>query len=462
MVNRREFTRSLLAAGGLLALQGCMDLESSDQNDQRSLDDQGTPDSTETVDGTTETGTETPTPTEKKVDLDVPRGTDDPSALPREQHAWNDYLVRDMNGNTTLPQHQVLLFLEYTGEIPPSNDDRETVSAALRSVEEAFQWGTASRANALENTGLLYTIGYSPTYFDRFGSDLDDSVDMAPPKTVLDELGESTSKADTFDALLLLTSDRASVCLAAEEAMFGTVETLNGVDINHRLGTVFDIAERRTGFVGAPLPSNRLSFDEIPEHSPMSMGFKSGFKDNQLSESKATISKGPFAGGTIQLVSRLDIDLSKWYDLDETDRVQAMFSPEHTPEEVGPVGEGLGNHSGITEESVKQLDQESRSGCPVGHSEKVARARDENFDPLILRRSESIATDESVRPDGDKVGFNFTSVQRSIEDFIETREAMEFDGEHGCVNGIIDFLETRRRAVFLIPPRHNRALPAPR
>jgi hypothetical protein len=61
---------------------------------------------------------------------------------------------------------------------------------------------------------------------------------------------------------------------------------------------------------------------------------------------------------------------------------------------------------------------------------------------------------------------NFLSLQRGIEDFVETRRAM--NGEHVDAevatgnDGIRHYVSVRRRGTFLVPPRRLRALPIPR
>ena len=114
------------------------------------------------------------------------------------------------------------------------------------------------------------------------------------------------------------------------------------------------------------------------------MGFKSGFRDNQATEDRVTIERGSFAGGTTQHLSRLVFDLEAWYERDEAERVRQMFSPEHTVEQVGDVGEFLANQSGATREMAERVAADARDHGAVGHTQKLASARDEDFQPLIL------------------------------------------------------------------------------
>jgi hypothetical protein len=125
---------------------------------------------------------------------------------------------------------------------------------------------------------------------------------------------------------------------------------------------------------------------------------------------------------------------------------------------VGDAGRALADHSGITEDVVDRLDEDAKTGC-VGHSQKAARARDDDFDPVILRRSEGIATEDPTP------GFNFSSIQRGIADFVRTRQAMNLDGVDDvddAHHGILNYFEVSGRSTFLVPPRRYRALPTPR
>jgi hypothetical protein len=423
-VPRREFVKAALAIGGSAALSACLDREFG--------------------------GTET------DAGPSFPEGPDDPDeAYPRRQFRWNDAMAKDPHGGTVAPRHQLLLFLDYAGSWPPSDDERGTVESALTTVERAFQRGTGGDVSAIQTKGLLHSLAYSRSYFDRYDEPLPESVDLPPAREVLRTLGEDPENADEHDAMLLLTSDYASLLLSVEAALFGDADSLNGLDVAEGLTPVFDVADRRTGFMGRGVASDAA--EQVPENAPLSMGYSSAFEDTLPSEDKMTIEKGPFAGGTTLQASKLVLDLDAWYDREEADRVELMFSPEHTPEQVGETGSGLGDHSGITTDLVESADDHAEQGR-LGHSQKAARARDDDFEPVILRRSEGINTDD------DRTGFNFTSVQRRMSDFLDTREAMNgeaFDDVDTAEHGILDFLEVTNRASLLVPPRELRAFPRP-
>lgn len=433
---RRQFVKAAIAIGGASALSACQERERGQASDSP-----------------TATGANDTEPAH-------PQGPDDLASLPERQFAWNKYLVRDTSGNTVLPQHQVILFLNYSESGTPTGDERDEVDAAFRTLDRAFQRGTAGDQGMVINPGLLYTVGYSRSYFDRFDASLPAEAAVTPPVDVLQEVEEDPGVAEPYDAVVILSADKGSIVLGAEQALRGELDRLNGVAVEGSLGPIFEVAERRSGFIGRGLPADRIENEEIPENTPQAMGFKSGFKDNQATEDRVSIDEGPFAGGTTQMVSRIQMDIDSWYDDSRTERVHRMFSPVHSPDEVGTVGENLAADSRITPETADGVEAHAEEYGTVGHTQKVARARDDDFEPRILRRSESNATD--THEEG-IVALNFTSLQRTMDAFVETRKAMHGDDLDVAEahNGILEALETVSRATFLMPPRGHRALPTP-
>ncbi|MCU4717067.1 DUF7405 family protein [Halapricum hydrolyticum] len=422
--DRREFVKAAVAIGGTSALTACLERE------RRKLQ--------------TETASD---------EIEFPRGS--PKTVPTGQHRWGEFLVRDAHGNTVPPQQLVVLGLRYEGSGRPTTDQREQVDDALGTLERAFQWGTGGDAGAAFNRGLLFTLAYSPSYFQTVG-DVPDS--LVPQSELVAAVDEDPASADTYDAIMLLASDVGAVVLAAEAALFGRTETVNGLAVEATFEGVFSRAGRHTGFIGKGMPADRLDEDRIPEDAPLSMGFKSGFRDNLPSEDRVTIPDGPFAGGTTVASSTLTIDLDRWYDQSHRERVAEMFCPAHDPEAVGETGAKLGADSGVTEDHAESVSEHAAEYGRVGHAQKTARARDEDFEPTILRRTEGIATDVA-----DGVGFQFNSIQAHVEDFIETRRTMnpdEYDDDVAPENhGIADYLDTERRGIYLAPPRSDWALP---
>lgn len=415
--SRRAFVRSAVAAGASAALVGCLE------------------------DGTT---------------LKAPAGVEAPSSLPDRQHAWNDALPEDQDGNVSPPEHHVFLSLSLSAD--PDETARETVRTALREVERAIEWGPE---------GVLFTLGYTPAYFDRFDAPLDDAVDLPEPEPILALTAESDVTVDTNDALLHLASNDGAAVLAVEHALFGEREHLNGRSMSASLEDVFDRTARRTGFVGPGLPAARQQgldglpdTEPVPQDAPFFMGFRSGFRESQATEDRVTIRDGPFAGGSTQHFETLELDLDVWYaESDHDQRVARLFSPAHAERDaVGEVGERLGTETGAAS-VADDIDDHAREAGVVGHAQKLARARDDGT-PTLLRRDVNTT-------DGDVCGVHFVSFQREMSEFTRVREAMLGDEfrQYGLGprqgNGILRYLRVQRWGSYLVPPRPHRALPRP-
>lgn len=408
-LSRREYGKRLVAVGGTAALAACLDAQS------------------EVPDG--------PTP--------IPEG--DPSERPERQHAWNAALETDDAGNHRLPNHHVLAAVDLAGE--PTPGDAETVESAFRSLESAYGYDT---------DGLLFTVGYGPSYFRTVG--LESPV---PDPAALTSIEDPT--LDEFDGLVHLASDNPDVVLEAEEALFGEIAKPNGVEMAASLDGVFERAEpRRTGFLGAGLPADNA--DEVggapegmPEDTPAFMGFESGFQSSQAPEDRVTIESGPYAGATTTHVETLDIQLRTWFTQeDHWLRVAKTFSPTHAEEgSVGDTGENLDAVTGAAEVADQTASDAQTEGI-VGHAQKAARARDEDGTPPLLRRDFNTT-------DRDVPGLHFLAHQRTIDDYVRVRQAMageDIDGVGQRLNnGLLQYIFVARRGNFLVPPRSKRSLP---
>jgi hypothetical protein len=375
----------------------------------------------------------------------VPQG--DPGERPVRQHAWNSVLEEDNHGNLRPPEHRVLLPLELATD--PDEDDKTTVESAFRALESAY---------AFDPEGLLFTVGYTPSYFETVGAE----SPVPTPEAITS--GEDP-EFDSFDAMVHLASNRPEVVLEAEEALFGAVSTPNSVEMEATLDGIFERGEpRRTGFVGPGLPKEKATDiggvpEELPEDAPFFMGFKSGFAESQATENRVTIASGTYEGGTTTHVESLRLQLDAWFEQDNHyQRVAKLFSPEHASDElVSDIGDDLGSSTGVAGSIAQQTTADARNKGVVGHAQKAARAR-EDGEPLLLRRDFNTVDD-------DRPGVHFLSHQQEIGDFVRTRRAMAGETlagngvgrNHG--NGILQYIFVNRRGNFLIPPRERRALP---
>ena len=71
-IPRREVLKAAVALGGASALSACLELGNSE-----------------------------------------PAPTGDPNAKPARQHAWREYIRHDEHGNSQLPKHQTLLYINF-------------------------------------------------------------------------------------------------------------------------------------------------------------------------------------------------------------------------------------------------------------------------------------------------------------------------------------------------------------
>jgi hypothetical protein len=403
---RRQYLRGLVATGGAAALAACLDVPGS--------------------------GT------------DVPRG--DPNQRPARQHAWNSALPTDDDGNTRRPAHHALLAFTLTED--PDGAASEQVETAFRSLERAY---------AHDAGGLLFTVSYTPAYFETVGA-----TSPVPDPEPLTSV-EGNIALDSFHALVHLASDDPAVVLEAEQALVGETAEPNGVEMAADLTGVFERAgPRRTGFVGAGLPVEQAGGrgvdlpDELPEDAPFLMGFRSGFRESQASEERVTIQEGAYAGGTTTHVESLSLNLRQWFEQnDQQLRVAEILSPHHAEKGVGKMGEELDTSTGVAPDIADQTATDASTRGIVGHAQKIARAREDGT-PLLLRRDINTL-------DGDRPGVHFLAHQRDISDYVRAREAMAGEALDGVGqrlnNGLLQYIFVQRRGNFLTPPRDLRALP---
>lgn len=359
------------------------------------------------------------------------------AARDNRQHSWNAFLPTDDRGLVAPPSFHVLLFMTYQRDGTPRLSDRFEMEAALRQLERAFEWSGA---------GLLFTTNYGNPYFERFGESLPDGASLLDNQSSIDAMIKRDSSfenpenpvAEPYDVFIDLASNNVANILAAEEALFGNRDEINGVKIEHTLEGFFDkptsFPDRRTGFVGIGVAGNNTEqtqqFEEFGNPNPdidekagedafLTMGFMSGHEDNQPAEDDVTLAwnqqtidgtprpPGAFAQGTVQHASRLAINLDNWYGSTDTGRSAQMFSPFHSTEETGPTGLALGANSSPDEFPMRDEDSETdvareteitarelredleaaggiteetledaeAEGNVIGHSQKLARAR---------------------------------------------------------------------------------------
>ncbi len=370
----------------------------------------------------------------------VPLG-EQPAGLPERQHAWTASLRRDADGNPIVPRFNRLLFFDVKDKPTPA--DARLLEAALRTLERRYPWGPE---------GLLFTAGWGPDYFEHV-------LGVSSPVPAAKGLSDFEVPAiDDYHLCLHFACDDEQR-LAAVEAALLHGEALPGAEGPIALSSALTWRETRTGFVGQGLPAAHQDVGGIPagnpvaKGSPLFMGFKSNLRKNQATEDSVTISDGRFAGGTTMQVSYMRLRLESWYgDLSERERVARMYAPQVTPAQVSRL-------TSDAESDPNELDEAINRYGVIGHSQTSARAR-RHGKPLIIRRDFNTV-------DGGQAGLHFVSVQRTIDDFVTTRNAMNAPTaqlQNPAItdtvnNGINEFMFVLKRANYILPPRSQRSFP---
>ncbi len=363
-----------------------------------------------------------------------------PAGLPARQHAWVQTLHRDKYGNPLAPRFDRLLFLDVRGRPTPAY--ALLLESHLRTLERRFAWGPE---------GLLFMVGYGPDYFTEV-------LGIGAPLPRATSLSSFESPAiDRYHLCLHLACDDERR-LADVEAALVRGRPLAGVAGSLSLAAILSWRETRTGFSGRGLPHAHervagLRSGAVPSDAPLFMGFQSGLRKNQASEDDVTIPAGGFAEGTTMQVSQMRLRLAEWYDdLSPGERVARMYSPQTTVAAARRfTTDAAGEPNRITEAIT-------RYGI-IGHAQAAAQARRHNR-PVIIRRDFDTV-------DGGRAGVHFVSLQRSIQDFIATRNAMNATGAHTINpritatrnNGINAFIDVHRRANYILPSRARRSFP---
>jgi hypothetical protein len=370
----------------------------------------------------------------------VPLGAQ-PAGLPRRQYAWTATLSRDADGNPVAPRFDRLVFFDIRGRPTPAH--ATVLEAALRTLERRFHWGPS---------GLLFTVAWGPRYFEH-------ALGIKSPVQRAIALSNFELPAiDDYDLCLHLASDDEHR-LASVEASLLHGERLPGAHGWLDLSSALSWRETRTGFVGAGLPARHQRTGGIPSGNPVRrgaplfMGFKSGLRKNQATEDAIAITEHPFVDGTTMQVSYMRLRLDGWYgQLSESDRVARMYAPEITPDEVK-------HFKTDAESDPRLLNQAASRYGVVGHAQASACAR-KHGKPRIIRRDFNTV-------DGGQAGLHFVSIQRTIEDFMVTRTAMNATRARvvnpavgdTTNNGINEFIAVLKRGNYIIPSRQHRSFP---
>ncbi|PSP81390.1 hypothetical protein BRC81_00045 [Halobacteriales archaeon QS_1_68_20] len=344
------------------------------------------------------------------------------------QHAWDAYEPTAASGNTPPPSNSLFLMLDLESAGTPAWDERLEVKRALREIEHNFTWGP---------DGVLFTMAYSASYFDRYDENPPAGASPDDAQTVVDTVANLTDLADTnddvtpdvYDAALLLASDNEANLLAVEDALWGGDGDLT---FENTFEGIFAKPEewpgRRVGFSGPAFQERELDYEQdfledgqdIPDEAPLSMGFIAGFGDSIPLEDDVTLERGQrfpnptldasevpdlpyvgsvgerdpgvFAQGTLKHISHVELDLSEWYGNEPDRRRNQMYSPYHDEAETNDMG-GDKPGSGLTDADANDPNTVGPDDDVYEVMEYAARTED--------TASGDVPSDE-VQPETDK------------------------------------------------------------
>ena len=138
--------------------------------------------------------------------------------------------------------------------------------------------------------------------------------------------------------------------------------------------------------------------------------------------------------------------------MSQAQRVQLMFGPQITQDQVNAFKDD-------PQSKPEALNNDAVTFGIVGHAQAAARARTTSG-PVIIRRDFDTI-------DGGVAGLHFVAVQKSIDDFVTMRQAMNATNAPRLNpaitattnNGINEFMFVLRRANYIVPPRAKRSFP---
>ncbi len=437
-----------------------------------------------------------------------------PAELPNIQFDVSDYTAPARTIDGTLFRFGPVYTLFVTARLTrlPSAGDRQVFVDALDAIEAAYPFSP---------DGVFTVAAYGVPYFNRLPGGIGGPlVARHMPRLLSDRARFALEEAEpaptdvapgnpgiskqTFnlpvviegnDLLLTLSSDvRAN--LTDVVAWLTGSDRLNGAGVpSPALGGLVGVTSTRLMFVQPGLPRGLADREALPfasrmnPASPMWMGFASQqvassgpaaittFQGNASARFTHTVAGDYFAGGAIQHLSHVILDLNQWYAESEpyAERAQYMFRSNPSP--------SLGNPDQLTDgggpaflpdvfqgrddarrnaEGVKTLGGERRIGH-VAALQRASRAADST--PIHIRL-DGPGFDSMDVPDGSaqpKLQFSmFFPTAAFFERMRRYQSSRDLSDAHGVApraSGVERFITTTRRQNFLVPPRAHRAFP---
>ncbi len=274
-------------------------------------------------------------------------------------------------------------------------------------------------------------------------------------------------------------------------------QSLNGLPAEQAyVGDLFTVTSLRHGFAGHGLPKvvgQRLGIpgaEHVPDGAMLFMGFSSSHVHGLAQGNLPSFETLPgytdvsvddyFAGGTAMHLSRIAIDLAKWYAMGSKDRLSRMFHPRRTEsaEVLSP------DQSPATVTFEEQRDRDIVETGIVGHNEQMqflsrlgqdtTTAYGERLPRgtvMFLRQDfNTVENPFGFSAEGPvdprpRAGVHFVGFGPSAQYYEKLRLQMDSvdHQEHYAMPdeniGFTGFLETTHRQNLLLPPRAHRSFP---
>ncbi|MEO7122102.1 MAG: hypothetical protein ABI400_03080 [Lacisediminihabitans sp.] len=388
-----------------------------------------------------------------------------------------------------------------TGDHEALKRAQHRLTAALAEVEHVYP---------LNPGGIFIQVAYGLSYFHNYLSQ--PLVDEHFPKSTL---AGSEGEPAIIDSIRF-PKDPAEVVLEGNDIVFhfksdyrGHIEnvigalfrageqSLNGLPAaNAYVGDLLTITSIRHGFAGHGLPKvigQRLGIpgaEHVPDGAMLFMGFSSshvhGLAQGNLPSFETLpgytdVSVGDyFAGGTAMHLSRIAIDLAKWYELGSKDRLSRMFHPRRTEGEnvLSP------DQSPATSTFEEQRDRDIVETGIVGHNEQMQFLSRLNEDTttaygeklprgtVMFLRQDFNTVENPFGFDAEgpvdprpRAGVHFVGFGPSAQYYEKLRLQMDSVDHQELYNmpdenlGFTGFLETTHRQNLMLPPRAHRSFP---
>lgn len=395
-----------------------------------------------------------------------------------------------------------------TARLAFAPDDHERLRAAQRRLTNAL--AEVENVYPLQPQGIFIQVAYGLPYFrNRIPGKLTDEL---MPRSALPGTEGQWALVDSIrfpmdpDSLVLESNE---ICFHFKSDFRHHIEdvlqvlfqpgeqVINGIPAeNAYVGDLLTITSIRRGFAGRSMPKligERLRIpgaDQVPAGAMLFLGFTSSHVHGLAAGDLPSFETLPgytdatpdsyFAHGTSMHLSRIGLDLERWYRFTPRERLQRMFHPRRTEtaEVLSP------DQSPASSTFREQRDDDVARHGLVGHNEQMQYLSrvGENTTTAYGQRLEK-GTVFFLRQDFNTVenpfGFwsdgpvsaepapavHFVGFGPSAQHFELMRTEMDspdLKAEHHLPDDNIGFtgvLETSHRQNYLLPPRVHRAFP---